>query len=235
MAGCDPNCATPAPIAPIIAPSGAISTPAPEPLFAPPVHPALSPLGETLVIEFEVGGRSGYNPHPELPDLRLSGVTVGIGYDLHQNTRKAIITDWHPLPAPAPARLAATQPFYGNSAVDPLKTVKDIIVPWATALGVFDKIDVAREWSRARRALPGFDALRPNAQAALLSLGFNRGWSMVGDNRREVRAIRDAVPHRDYTVIATQLRIMVRVWRGTSIEHGMYRRRMAEADLVETP
>lgn len=204
-------------------------------LFDPPKVPALSPAGESLIIEFEVGGRSGYNSHPELPDLRLSGVTIGVGYDLHQNSQEAILTDWRPLPAPAPARLAATQPFYGKSAISPWKAVRDILVPWGAALGVFDKIDVAREWSRAQRALPGFDKLRPNAQAALISLGFNRGWSMTGDSRKEMRAIRDAVPKGDYVEMARQLRLMPRVWRGTSISNGMSRRRNAEANLILTP
>jgi hypothetical protein len=214
-------------------PSAAV--PAGTALFEPPQVPALSPAGENLIIEFEVGGHSGYNPHPELPDLRLSGVTVGIGYDLHQNTREHILSDFSSLSAPAPARLAATQPFYGRSAVEPWKAARDIIVPWQIAIGVFDRIDVAREWSRAERALPGFDALRPNAQAALISLGFNRGWGMSGDSRREMRGVRDAVRTRNYEVIATNLRQMERVWRGTTIYGGMVRRRNAEAALVLTP
>ncbi len=204
-------------------------------LFDPPEVPALSPAGEQLVIEFEVGGRSGYNQHPELPDLRLSGVTIGVGFDLHQNTKEHILSDFSSLAAPAPARLAATQPFYGKSAVEPWKAVRDIIVPWQTAIGVFDKIDVAREWTRAERALPGFDSLRPNAQAALISLTFNRGASMTGDNRREMRKIRELVPKKDYAGMAEQLRLMERVWRGTTIYSGMRRRRFAEADLVLTP
>jgi GH24 family phage-related lysozyme (muramidase) len=195
----------------------------------------LSPLGENLIIGFEVGGRAGYNQHPELPDRLKSGVTVAVGYDLHQVTPGAILSDLRALPDSAPARLAATHPFYGKNAVEPWHKVQDIVVPWMTAYEVFTKIDVAREWTRAERAMPGFDDLRPNAQAALISLGFNRGWSMVGDNRREMRAIRDAVPKKDYPEIASQLRKMIRVWTGTSIFNGMKRRRFAEAVLVETP
>jgi hypothetical protein len=228
---------TPAPTAiPIVGPIviPVMPTPAP-PLFLPPEVPALSPAGENLIIEFEVGGRSGYNPHPELPDRLRSGVTWGIGYDGHQNSPAAITADWAPLPVPEPTRLAATHNFYGQNAVEPWHKVQGIIVSWQTAIGVFDKIDVAREWSRAKRSIPGFEDLRPNCQAALISLGFNRGWGMTGDNRRELRAIRDAVPGHDYDTIASQLRRMTRVWSGTSIYRGMYRRRYAEARLVETP
>jgi len=228
---------TPAPTAPpILAPIviPVAPTPAP-PLFLPAEVPALSPAGENLIIEFEVGGRSGYNQHPELPDRRQSGVTWGIGYDGHQNSPGAITADWAPLSSPEPTRLAATHPFYGQSAVAPWHKVQDIMISWQTAVGVFDKIDVAREWARAKRAMPGFEDLRANAQAALLSLGFNRGWSMTGDNRREMRAIRDAVPGRDYNTMAAQLRRMTRVWAGSSIYRGMYRRRYAEADLILMP
>ncbi len=204
-------------------------------LFEPPEVPALSPAGENLIIDFEVGGKSAYSPHPEAPDARFSGITEGVGYDNSQNAPAVILSDWKGLGAPTAKRLANTHSYVGRTAQEHLHEVKDILVPWQTALGVFDKIDVAREWTRAERALPGFDALRPNAQAALISLGFNRGWGMTGDNRREMRAIREAVKQGDYAEIAKQLRIMPRVWAGTEIYHGMYRRRMAEADLVLKP
>jgi GH24 family phage-related lysozyme (muramidase) len=76
------------------------------------------------------------------------------------------------------------------------------------------------------------ERLHPNAQAALVSLVFNRGNSLVGERRSEMRAIRDAVARSDHREIARQLRAMVRLWRGTDIERGMTRRRNAEAALV---
>ena len=95
---------------------------------------------------------------------------------------------------------------------------------------------MARTYAQCQRAFPGFDELRPNAQAALVSLVFNRGASMIGDGRREMRAIRDrGVPARDYDGIAAEFRAMTRVWQGTEIYNGMRRRRYAEADLVATP
>jgi hypothetical protein len=188
-----------------------------------------------LVIEYEVGGRSDYNQHPEAPDARYSGITQGIGYDDSQNAPAVIIEDWQSLGATNAKRLAATHTYIGRAAQSHLHEVREIVVPWMSAFEVFNKIDVAREWTRAERAMPGFDDLRPNAQAAVISLGFNRGWSFVGDNRREMRAIRDAVPKQDYTEIASQLRKMIRVWVGTDIYNGMKRRRLAEADLVLTP
>lgn len=207
-----------------------------NPVFRPPEVPALSPAGENLVIEFEVGGRSGYNPRPEAPDCRMSGWTTGIGYDWSTIAPSNSVEDWKGIIGDKNAgRLAAGHKYTGCVAKNHLHEVRDILTPWEGATGVFDKIDVAREWTRAERAMPGFAALRPNAQAALISLGFNRGWSMTGDSRKEMRAIRDAVGRGDYDLIASQLRAMTRIWRGTDIYKGMYRRRNAEADLVLKP
>jgi hypothetical protein len=213
-----------------------IREPTPEPTASPPTvlslppAPQLTPQGKALIFEFE-----GWAGRPELPDLRYSGTSWGWGYDAHQNTKANILVDWQSLPAPQPTRLAATQPFYGRSAIEPTKQVHDILVPRVVGDDVFIRIDMSRTFAECRHALPGFDDLRPNAQSALASLIFNRGPSMSGGNRVEMRAIRDLVPSRDYDGIALQLRKMERVWSGTSIYNGMRNRREAEARLVETP
>lgn len=233
VAGCEP------PAEPVIALKAPehvaipVASPVPEkdkPPIALPDPPLLSPAGFALITDFE-----GWVPRPELPDLRYSGVSWGYGYDAHQNSKVNILGDWGALPAPEPARLAATQPFYGQTAVQPVKAVKDILVPHSVGDDVFVRVDMSRVFAQCRQVMPGFDALRSNAQSAIASLVFNRGPAMSGDNRLEMRAIRDAVPSRDYDEIARQLRKMKRVWTGTSIQAGMYRRRDAEADLVLTP
>lgn len=205
-------------------------------LFADPPAPTdLSPAGYGLIIEFEVGGLSGYNPRPEAPDAIVSGITWGIGYDGHTNSAARILEDWKRLRSEDVARLALIHKYYGRSAQAHLNEVRDILVAWAIANDVFLKIDVAREFASCRRAYKDFDSLRPNAQAALISLTFNRGTSTSGPTRTEMRAIVDLVPKRDYEGIAGQLRAMKRVWRGTAIQRGMERRRDAEAVLVLTP
>lgn len=227
---------TPGPTAPPASSPSVVVPEAEKPFVAPPTaFPELSKAGHDLVVEFEVGGRSGYSPRPEAPDARFSGITWGIGYDAHQNKKEVILDDWKALDAISVRRLAETQPYYGRSAQAHLKDVKDILVAWTFAIGVFDRIDVTREFDNAKRAMDGFEELRPNAQAAIISLGFNRGWSMTGSSRTEMREIRALVPKKDYAGIAKQFRLMVRVWKGTEIERGMTRRRLAEAKLVETP
>lgn len=205
-------------------------------LVSDPSPMILTPAGRALIYDFEVGGRNGYNPHPEAPDARISGITEGIGYDNHTNSAAIILQDWAKWLGPKNAkRLADTHPYYGSSAQSHLHEVKDILVSWQAASDIFDRVDVAREFASARRLWKGFDLLRPNAQAALISQGFNRGWSTAGANRREMAVMKELVPKRDYDGIAAQMRASIRVWKGTSIYSGMARRRYAEAKLLETP
>lgn len=192
----------------------------------------LSPDGHLLILDFETGGRSGYNPHPEWPQ-GASGTTIGIGYDCGYASADVIRNDWRALSEYDRTRLAATAGITGTRARAKVAMLQDILVQWNIATTVFDHVDVAREFGSARRAMPGFEDLRPNAQAALISLGFNRGWAMSGPNRVEMRAIRDLVPSANYGGMALQLRKMVHVWTGTAIERGMTRRRLAEAKLME--
>lgn len=219
-------------------------TPTPEPaaveLPPPPVLTStgtaflLSTGGRELVLDFETGGRSGYDPRPEWPG-GASGVTVGVGFDTGYYSRSVILSDWHELIEHDRTRLSEASGITGQRARQKARELHDIIVQWDIATRVFDNVDVAREAVNCKRAFPGFEDLRPNAQAALISLTFNRGSGLSGSNRQEMRNIRDLVPSRDYEGIALNLRKMVHVWRGTSIETGMRRRRLAEAKLVLTP
>lgn len=194
----------------------------------------LSSGGRALVLEFETGGERGYDPHPEWPG-GSSGVTAGVGYDMGYYSRSVILSDWAAIKANDRNRLAETSGKKGQRARELIPGLRDIFIRWDIATDVFDRVDVAREFDNAKRAIPGFLDLRPNAQAAWLSLGFNRGWSFSGPNRVEMRAARDLVPARDYEAMANQFRKMVRVWLGMPIERGMTRRRNAEADLLLTP
>lgn len=235
LSGCkQPATEPPQRASPAVPAAESVMNPAP-PMIRTPQAPALTAAGRTLIYEFEVGGKSGYNPRPEAPDARASGVTWGIGYDAHQNGPGVIVQDWQALGPRSAQRLAATHPFVGRSAQAHLSEVRDILVAWQTASDVFDRIDVGREFDAAHRLWPGFDDLRPNAQAALISNGFNRGWSVVGAARAEMREMKRMTPLKDYAGIATQLRRSERVWRGTEIYNGLRRRRYAEAALCETP
>jgi hypothetical protein len=195
----------------------------------------LSPESRKLILDFEVGGGEAYYTkylsRPTWPGA-ASGVTVGIGYDCGYNSRAAILADWSDLGESG--ELAKTAGIKGVAAKSAVAGVKNLRIPWALALQVYEATTVPKFWRLCQRTWPGFDALHPNCQGALLSLTFNRGSAMDGDRRREMRAIRDLTKMQDYRGIAWQLRAMKRIWRGKDIEQGMNRRRDAEAKLVET-
>jgi len=205
-------------------------------LIALPPAPLLSVAGYKLILDYEVGGGAPYYnkllSRPTWPGEE-SGVTVGVGYDCGYNSRAVILGDWSEVRQAA--RLAAASGVTGPPAKARAAELRDILIAWGLAEEVFNRVTVTRFYQLAQRTYPGFDGLRPNAQAALVSLTFNRGSSMTGDRRAEMREIRDCVPRRDYAGMARANRASIRVWRGTSIETGMARRREAEARLMETP
>lgn len=197
---------------------------------------SLNDASMKLILDFEVGGGEAYYnsrglKSPIWPGA-ASGVTIGVGYDLGYNTADTIRSDWSALDGATVTRLCTVAGKTGQTAKAALSSVKDIVVSWPSALAVYEAVTIPKFVEQTRDAFPGYDDLDPNCQGALVSLVFNRGASMKGDRRIEMRAIRDLVPQKDYAGIADQLRKMKRIWKGTDIEKGMNRRRDAEADLV---
>lgn len=204
------------------------------PLVELPPAPQLSTDGYQLILDYEVGGGQRYYErfllHPTWPGA-ASGITVGVGYDCGYNSRAVILADWKRLDERE--RLARTAGLKMKTAKEHLAEVRDILISWELAEGVFQHVTLARFYQLARRTFPGLEDLHPNAQAALVSLIFNRGNSMSGPSRVEMREIRRLVPLQDYGAIAGELRKMKRLWAGRNLD-GLIRRREAEARLVES-
>ncbi len=186
------------------------------------------------MLDYEVGGGEGYyNKFLKRPTWPggASGVTVAIGYDLGYNSKSVILSDWRNLKEKE--RLADVAGFKGSSAKAKVAQVRDILVDWNLAEGVFNSVTIPRFWLLARSAFPGFDELNPNAQAALLSIAFNRGTSMAGPGRIEMREIARLSPKKDYKGMAAQIRLMKRLWIGKGLD-GLLARRESEAKLMES-
>jgi GH24 family phage-related lysozyme (muramidase) len=202
-----------------------------------PDTPTLSPAGYQLILDYEVGGGQSYYDRflsrPTWPGVQ-SGVTVGVGYDLGYNAAEVIRDDWRGLGATVSGRLAQCAGLTGQRAKTQTVTVSDVRIGWPAAKDVFDRTTLARFTALTAKTFPNFDALPADSQAALVSLVFNRGSSMYGDSRREMRAIRDlcaaARTSADIRAIAAQIRAMKRLWPTV---RGLQLRRDAEADLVE--
>ena len=61
---------------------------------------------------------------------------------------------------------------------------------------------------------------------------FNRGTSLKGPSRMEMRKIKELIPKKDYKGIANEVRKMKRLWIGKNLD-GLLERRDSEADLIE--
>jgi len=126
--------------------------------------------------------------------------------------------------------------------------------PWTCGIGATGP-DVTRDtaWSRqhalarfehdltrfhdlAERIWPGTKNLHPSAQAALISLVYNRGGALQSspndelDRRREMRELGQAIAARDYNRMAELILSMRRLWRGKGLD-GLIARREDEAAL----
>lgn len=202
----------------------------------------LTPEGEELIVRYEVGGKPAYIKKYQRPVCpacltTASGVTFGIGVDLRHSPYSFVKTTWshHPqLP-----RLLKAHGLGGQAAVNMTRQLQDVITPWPMAIDHFRNHGIVPYRNLARRTFgPEFDFLSKWAQDALVSLVYNRGGSLKGPSRVEMKTIKDVcvklwqTPEVANGCIARQLRTMVRVWKGSTIEVGMARRRFDEATLA---
>ena len=191
-----------------------------------------------LILEYEVGGGKTYY------DKYLSrftwpggasGPTIGIGIDCGYYTKDELLKIFHFLKDSEVKLIQNASGKTGQSGKEYTKVLQQagITVTWEQAKEIFDTITWPKFAKLAERAFPGLDKLCDNAYGAIVSLVFNRGTSMTGDSRSEMRVIRDLVPEKNYKGIANELRSMKRIWKGRGLD-GLITRREAEAKLVET-
>ena len=202
----------------------------------------LSKKSLNLILEFEVGGGENYYnkflKNPSWPGEQ-SGVTIGVGYDLGYVNKTEFTNDWKELPQKDFDRLYKVVGIKGIAAKDLIRGLKDISIPWELSLKVFNNKTVTKFYNLTKQTFPNFDNLPEDAKGGLVSLVFNRGNSLEGDRRREMKLIRDGMKlvstfdQKALSFIANQIRNMKRIWIGGSIEKGMSRRRDAEAKLIE--
>ncbi len=197
----------------------------------------LTPEGLQLLLDWEVGGGREYYEkfciHPTVPDPEntSSGITIGIGYDLGQNDMGTTHREWDEyLPIEDLASLLTCCGLRGAEAVKVLSKVRRIEISWDAALAQFLNYTVPRYNTLAEHAFPFLDVAPQAVQESLLSLVFNRGTSMDGDRRKEMRAIRGLVKIGKWDGISGQLRQMKRLWPNT---RGLRDRREAEALHIE--
>ena len=145
------------------------------------------------VIEFETGGRNYYEKFLKRftwPKAQ-SGITMGIGADLGYMSLNEFenyfscyfTTDENTL-------IKSVIGLKGEVAKTALPKVKNIELSWINASEAFVKWTLPKFWKMTNDLYPGLDQLKEKAQIALVSLVFNRGASISGPSRSEMKNIK---------------------------------------------
>ena len=191
-----------------------------------------------LILEYEVGGGENYYnkylSHPTWPG-GASGTTLAIGVDCGYYSPSELENIFGFLPSDQLNAVKKASGKTGQAGKEYVQEIKplNITVSWDHAVQIFDSLTWPKFARLAEHTFPGLDQLCDNAYGAIVSLVFNRGSSLTGSSRTEMRAIKDLIPEKDYAGIASQLRSMKRLWQGKGLD-GLIDRREAEAKLVET-
>jgi len=196
---------------------------------------------DDLIIYYEVGGKKSYIRNyqtPQVPAWKTtsSGVTVGIGVDLGHMSKTSIQKTF--------------QNIISQKQIDSLKSASGYKGQKAYYVALPKvKYTVNIDWESAHRilidrTLPTYskrtsDAfgitktqLHGDLNGALISLVYNRGSSMRGSSRREMREIRDDIYKKDYSQIGNHIRSMKRLWSYSSLK-GLHLRRDKEAMFAD--
>ena len=205
-----------------------------------------------------IADEEGCPLHPYWPPASItSGVTLGLGDDLGGETEATFRADWGAALAAAgvpPAdvnRLAGACGVRGMGAGQLAAQLHDITIPRQASAAVFRVRLLPQYEAELIACMPGADTLPGDVFGALTDLVYNRGNSLAGDRRLEMRVIASAVkafagttfaPHRHscLVVIADQLTHMGdRLWPASADgqttpdwNHILRDRRYAEAALV---
>jgi hypothetical protein len=191
-----------------------------------------------LILEYEVGGGKSYYDKflakPTWPG-GASGLTLGIGVDCAYYTTQELEKLFYFLPEKQIEIVKNASGKKGLQGKEYTQKYKNsgIIVTWEHAILMFNELTWSKFSRLAEKTFPELDKLCDDAYGAIVSLVFNRGSSLVGDSRIEMRKIKNLIPQKNYKEIAKQIRDMKRLWIGKNLD-GLLSRREDEAKLVES-
>lgn len=169
-----------------------------------------------------------------LPDDK-SGITIGYGYDLGQQTLETIGRELAGIYTPAEISILKTaQGKKGADARSHLSHVSHIAISQENAM----KLAAVMKKRYAQQVVdvyPQAVNLHPDCQGALLSLVINRGNSFTRpsvESRKEMAEIREDLDSGNIHLIPGRIRSMKRLWTD-STNRGVAIRRDREADFFE--
>ncbi len=191
-----------------------------------------------LILEYEVGGGKKYYEKflskPTWPG-GASGFTLGIGVDCAYYTPQELEKIFYFLPKDKLEIVKNASGKKAQSGKEYTKKYKNsgIEITWDKALTIFNELTWLKFSKLAEKTFPKLNELCDDAYGAIISLVFNRGSSLIGDSRLEMRNIKKLIPKKDYIGIAKEFRKMKRLWEGKNLD-GLLTRRESEAKLIES-
>ena len=196
-----------------------------------------SPETLKLILNHEVGGGKKYYDK-FLSSFTwpggASGPTIAIGVDCGYYTPSELNDIFDFLSDDQILLICGASGKTGQAGKEYTRKLKEakIVVDWENAVQIFNELTWPKFSKLAERAFPGLSELCDDAYGAIVSIVFNRGTSMKGDSRLEMRNVRNLIVKKDYKKIASEIRGMKRLWIGKNLD-GLIQRREDEASLVE--
>lgn len=191
-----------------------------------------------FIITEETGGRAYYNKfacNPVWPG-GASGITIGVGYDLGQNTLADLKATWGALLGDAVIQqLSAAIGIKGSDANKArlqalVAQFKSITIPFDDVVQVFTQKSLPTYEKITLNAFPGLEKLNGLCIGAMVSLVYNRGAGLSGPSRTEMQAIHDLIESGKPDGVPAQFTSMKRLWPNAP---GLQKRRDAEAQMFQ--
>ena len=191
-----------------------------------------------LLLKYEVGGGKSYYDKflskftwPE----GASGPTIAIGIDCAYYTKTELSKIFNFLPQNEIELIQGSVGKTGEKGKEYTKTLRNagITVDWEKALDIFYSTTWPKFTKLTNKTFVGATELKEDAYGAIVSIVFNRGTSLNGQSRLEMRNIKELIPFKDYKGIAREVRKMKRLWIGKGLD-GLLERRETEAKLIES-
>ena len=185
------------------------------------------------IINWESGGKNYYEKylsHFTYPG-GASGPTIMIGVDCAYYTETEIKKIFNFLNETEINLVLGCIGKTGLNAKSYIKNLKGIKVSWDNAERVFYDIILPKFYDLTLKVWPKTEVLCPSAQVALTSIIFNRGSSLSGPSRIEMKNIKNLILLKKYKEISEEIIKMKRLWVGKKLD-GLLKRREEESKLV---
>ena len=183
------------------------------------------------IVDWETGGPRYYMRYLSVPIKPITddcGLTCAVGYDLGYSTADQVRADWKGYISQEDIeKLASVAGLKGREAASRHRDVVGVVIPYEVALEQFTKVTLPIWLMKAYRLWPNFDVLNDRQKTALVSLTYNRGTSLEGPTRSEMREVYNNLVRSNARPVAGLIRQMAL----RSPLKGVQLRRKQEAEL----